>query len=338
MVDDNVLKQLYERFELRTRKGVGNQQFKYVPSTDVIDRMNKVFKGRWSTHVLHSEVMEDFIIVRVSVQVSPNDRESFCHEGYGSSAIARFGSGPKEGKIIDIGNSYKGALSTAIRNACTRFGVGLYLEGDHWTDGEYEAGDDGDAEVMPPNVGAYKESGDFPPTFAPPSINKPEVVESNPPVENVVPDPVLTPSPAQEMAPPVVQLPPSGTKSKKPSMPPPTMSSEAPVAVKEEPAPVVEKAKNVMPKIPSPANSGTNVPPMSSTKPSYGGPVGGITDVQLAALDALLNLRGVKYEDLALAAFEANSMDTANIPTMDQLTYKQAVAVISYGNHLYRKQ
>jgi hypothetical protein len=329
MVDDNVLKQLYERFELRTRKGVGNQQFKYVPSTDVIDRMNKVFKGRWSTKVLSSEIIEDFIVVRVMVQVAPNDRESFCHEGYGSSAIARFGSGPKEGKIIDIGNSYKGALSTAIRNACTRYGVGLYLEGDHWTDGEYESSDDGDSDVMPP-------------TFAPPSLSRTEVSPSIteptftiPTASSPASEPVVVDE--QEMTPPTVQLPLSETKSKKMS-PPPTASMTPVVELKEEPPVTVEKVKNVMPKIPSPANGNSTTPPMSSTKPSYGGPVGGITDVQLAALDALLNLRGVKYEDLALAAFEANTMDTANVPAMDQLTYKQAVAVISYGNHLYRKQ
>jgi len=346
MVDDNVLKQLYERFELRTRKGVGNQQFKYIPSTDVIDRMNKVFKGRWSTRVLSSEIVEDSIVVRVTVEVAPNDRERFCHEGYGSSAVARFSSGPKEGKIIDIGNSYKSALSTAIRNACTRYGVGLYLEGDHWTDEEYNSADAGDATIMPPSLERYKESGDIPPTFAPPSLSRTEEEEEAPVTESTFTMPPTTvfssgpetaPPVKQEMAPPVVQLSLSERKNKKPTAPPNTFPTP-PVDLKEEQVPdQVKKVMDVMPKIPSPTSDSSNIPQMS-TKPSYGGPVGGITDVQLAALDALLNLRGVKYEDLALAAFEANTMDTNNIPAMNQLTYKQAVALISYGNHLYRKQ
>jgi len=126
---DNVLEQLYEPFELKARKGVGNQTFQYVPSEDIINRMNRVFKGNWSTQVFQSEIFEDHVLLRVLVTVRDAEtQEIYSHEGFASQQIARYTSGPNQGKVIDLGNVYKSAMSKAIKSAVSKWGIGLYLD------------------------------------------------------------------------------------------------------------------------------------------------------------------------------------------------------------------
>jgi recombination DNA repair RAD52 pathway protein len=57
-----ILDKLYESFELKARPGQGGMTFKYVPSDDIVDRMNKVFMGDWSTEVMQSEVIGDQVL------------------------------------------------------------------------------------------------------------------------------------------------------------------------------------------------------------------------------------------------------------------------------------
>lgn len=321
-MDEQIMAKLYEPLPTYKRQGGGGMSYKYVKSSDVVDRMNKVFNGRWSTRVIKSEIIEDYALVHVTVTVTDVDnRLDYSHDGYGSSPVARFNSGLKEGKVIDIGNSYKSALSTAVRNACTRFGVGLFLDADHWsedgTGGGTPASTGGGMPSMP-STAPYKESGDIPPTF-PGSAATPA-----PPVEAPTPAP---PAVAEVPTPPVVAV---------PATPPPVAA--APTTT--PPVPEVEVKTQAMPKIPTP-NSMPTPPPStgaSAMSATNNGPTSTITDVQMAALDALLNLRDVKYGDLAKAAFAENKLSLDNIPAKESLDYKQAVAVISYGNHLYRKQ
>jgi len=130
-MDERILKQLYEPFDLKERRGVGNKTFKYVPSEDIIDRMNKVFKGNWNTEVVHVERVEDQILIRVKVTVRDPDiseNTGYFQEGYASHQLARYTSGPNKDKLMDIGNSYKSAMSKAIKTAVSKWGVGLYLE------------------------------------------------------------------------------------------------------------------------------------------------------------------------------------------------------------------
>lgn len=125
----DILKELEAPFKLKARKGVGGKIFKYVPSEDIIDRMNKVFLGNWDTEVTDAKIIEDQILMCVRVYVTDNIKgATYWQEGYASHPIARYTSGQNQGKIIDIGNAYKSAMSKAIKTACTRWGVGLYLE------------------------------------------------------------------------------------------------------------------------------------------------------------------------------------------------------------------
>lgn len=134
-----IIEGLYETFELRERQGLGGMKFKFVPSNSVIDRINRLFGGNWSTSVITQERVTDAdaVVVRVTVSVFDEDTgHRFSHDGYGSSSIMRYTGGEKKGEIIDIGNAYKSAEAKAIKNACSRWGVGLYLESNPY-DEEY---------------------------------------------------------------------------------------------------------------------------------------------------------------------------------------------------------
>lgn len=128
---EETLKELYEPFELKSRKGVGGKTFNYVPSDDIVDRMNRVFQGNWTTEVMEAKIIEDHVIMRVRVTVTDPKSDSeegwFFQEGYASQQVARYTFGDNVGKILDIGNSYKSAMSKAIKTAVAKWGVALHL-------------------------------------------------------------------------------------------------------------------------------------------------------------------------------------------------------------------
>ncbi|HEC63892.1 MAG TPA: hypothetical protein ENI23_01205 [bacterium] len=130
---EKTLTELYKTFKLKARAGQGGKTFKYVPSSDVMNRMNKIFKGNWSTEVISSEIVGDQVLVLVRVMAKDPNEDSgmvYFHEGYASHPLAKFSGGNKQGQIIDAGNSYRSAMSKAVKAAVTKWGVGLYLEGD----------------------------------------------------------------------------------------------------------------------------------------------------------------------------------------------------------------
>ena len=126
-----VMSQLTAAFNLKERKGVGNTLFKYVATEDILERMNTVFKGNWSTEVRTVDTFEDQVVVCVRVWVlDPETNQLFWHDGHASHPIQRFTSGSNAGKAMDVGNTYKAAVSKAIKTAVTRWGVALFLEDD----------------------------------------------------------------------------------------------------------------------------------------------------------------------------------------------------------------
>ena len=335
MVDDTKMRALYEPFKLKERKGLGGMKFKYIPSADVIDRMNRVFHGCWSTQVMDSNTLEDQVVLQVRVTVyDPDTNQMFWHDGYGSSNIARYGSGQNKGQIIDIGNAYKSAQSMAIRNACTKFGAGLYLEGS-----EYEGVEDASTISMPqvapehvseePTITMIKETGDIPQTVQPTAVNVPA-----PPVIN------KTKEPEPE---PVSETPPSPSM---PSIPTPT----ATVTTRSSSTETTKSNAPKMPSIPTPTTSLSSsrpskpsipsAPPADIAKPAATGATntqaGVVTDVQKAAMNGILSLKGVNYTDVCKEAFEREGLPTDNIPDKDDLNYKQAVAFIRWGTKLYK--
>jgi hypothetical protein len=315
-MEKETIEQLYGKFELKQRSGYGGT-YDYVPSDDIIDRMNKVFDGVWTSEVMSKEIIEEAVLMRVRVSAYDKVVERFInHDGFGSSEIARHKAGPHVGKVINIGNSFKSAESMAIRNACTRFGVGLYLKED-------ETGQE---------IPMAKEYG------------VPSKAETKT-IEKETPKPVATSMPKMPKAtsklPPVASVPP----------PPPPPSPEA-EKVEEAPmeSPKVEE-KTTLPKFPKfPSSNGSggtatnkmpsiplnNKPIEASLSPK--GVEKMISDVQRTALEGRLEMNGIAFEDLIKSTFEFNGLDTDTLPaSLSDLTYQEAMLALKYGNEAARK-
>ena len=352
-MEKTIIDQLYAEFNLKERKGQGNQMFKYVTNEDITDRMNRTFAGNWSTEVMSSEIIDDQVLVRVRVMIKdPNSHEYFFHEGFGGQQIMRFASGANTGKIIDVSNNYKSALSKAIVSACARWGVGLFK--DYTTQSD---GDQMDEPIIPalPRIHpvATGSSADLPKTSWVPAPT---------------PAPTAVPTGAVMALPPGVVIPKGEPKEVAPQQkdldaliaaaisPPP---SAAPKAAELPPA----LKPMVTPNITIPSNFVNQAPPVAAAvaPPNFSLPPtitsispaavpadlpfsgaeqtgnGKISDVQKAALNAILSIRKIAYSDLALEAF-ANAGITRAIPAADDLSYEDAVVVIKFGNDKYRKR
>lgn len=332
MVDKNFLSKLYENFDLKQREGLGGMKFKYIPSDSVIDRMNKVFHAHWCTEILEEKVIEDQILVRVRVTVTmPDSGDRFWHDGYGSASLARFKSGNNKGEIIELSNAYKSAESKAIRHACSRFGVGLFQQGEGEEYFDYDAPEtSGDPNVVvdncPPEtnipVGKYKMTGDLPKEAE---------------------------APPQEISAPLKT---SNFPKRMPSMPSIPSVPRQEASIVQEPEPIEEEAptKPGLPKIPNPAGGLPGPRPVTSAGPvkaqapptlptaSQETKDSGITDVQKAALEGILSIQGVEYDTLITQAFQEYNIECKDIPEINNLSYKQAVAAVKHGNALFRKQ
>ena len=317
-MNKEMLDKLYEPFELKTRPGGGGMQFKYIPSEDVAHRLNQVFGGSWSTRVRSEHTIEDSVVLRVEVSAyDPEMKDWVSHEGFGASAFKRFTQGNKANQIIDPGNAYKAAMSMAIRDAAKRFGCGLYAE---------------DGPVDNTNKGSFTPPAkpSMTPSNAP--VAQPVVVQPIPPTPQAPPtppSPPVTPQPVvqqpQQFVPPLDQpildaLPatPPATPAI-PATPPTAPVTQAPPATPQQPVqPVVQSQV-----------------PTSQPEPVFNGAGEDIvSDVQIAALGGLVNIKGLDY--VALVS-ETLGIPADQVPPMEQLTGKQATLCIQNGNNKTRR-
>ena len=255
----DILDQLYKPFALKSRPGQGGQSFQYVEIEDIVDRMNRVFGGNWTTEVVREEIIEDQILVRVRVGVRDVIHEGlealfYYQEGYASQLLARFSFGDKKGQPIDIGNSYKSAMSKAIKTAVSRWGVGLYLE---------EAPSD---ELLP----------DFPDMAAPSKSTSPVKVQ------NTIPEaPFSAPPEAPTVSAPI---------KVEPSAPAPTSVVSAPPGFDFDVPPFGDE---VVVKSPPKNNDVTPVFQAAVHEEEYA------TDIQKVAIETIMAVHNVKFADLA---------------------------------------
>jgi hypothetical protein len=249
----------------------------------------------------------------------------------------RFSSGQNKGKIIDVGNAYKGALAKAIVNACTRWGVGLFKEKNPYERDNITMVDDGSDDsnithVMTPNM--------------PPSVSTPAPKTTNGTV--VANSPFVVPSPAVKEEPKktVSEQPPVATSTVNfPPIPPmPNQTVSASLNVKQE-----EKSfAPPMPKIPNPnsesapvmpdikVNTQPETPSLPMSKSNNMDSIR-ISDVQRVALNGILSMHNAEYESLAKEAFDSKGM-TQPVPPKENLSYEEAVVVIKYGNDKFKKR
>lgn len=282
---------LYRNFEnIPSRKGRGGV-YPYVRWQDVADRMNEVFGTNWSSEVLFQDIIGANVIVRVRVSiVDPEKGVFFTQEGFGGA--------PNDANT-EAGTPFKSAYSKALKDACKKWGVGLYLDED----------DDSSTSTptLPPGY-MGKELG-IPPLAPEPPSNNPVVDNS---YTKIVPPFPTAPTTGGLPLPPGVAM--SG---------PPKEEVQVPQALQMPQMPSMPTA----PPIPM-----SKVGVINTGEPEY------ISDVQRAALQSILSIKGVDYEPLAKEAFEFNGLPTSSIPDPDKLSYQEAVYVIKYGNDKFRKR
>ena len=324
-MNETTLKQLYEPITKKERQGPGGKMYEYTPSQDVINRMNRTFKGNWSTEVTKQQIFEDQVLVRVTVTATDPGDETLCrysHDGYGSSLIARYSYGDNKDKAMDIGNIFKSAEAKAIVNACRRFGVSLL-------------------DTVP---------------ISPTKVTIPDGFAGH----ETAPAPAPTPAPETEVTPGALDM--SRVEEMKASMAPivavpepekketvvPEMSViELPTPVPPTPEPATVTAvqalfppPTVEPPVESPFTTTTVMPPeqhvplaghLEPNKP------GTVSDVQMAALTGFVELKGFNYQVLSQSAFMEAGLPIDAIPEPKSLSYNQAVIIIKHGNAKQRE-
>jgi len=204
--------------------------------------------------------------------------------------------GHKINPTDEPGNGFKSAYSKALVNACRRWGVGLFLSDDE-NAGDVEVVESEPVVQTPPKIDALPA--------------EPKTVSTETTITQEEPQSSL----------PKISVP--GGKVRipkfKPNMdsPPPEIASD-----------VVKTMKSI-PKIP------IKSPPPVQTRPETIAPATAveddvISDVQVLAINSLVETKGFKYEDLAMHVM-------GEVKDVNTLKHDEAIAIIQYGNKLYRE-
>lgn len=119
---------LYEAFPPEVERSLrkGGTSLTYIPVSEVITRLNKVFGvDKWDSIIVSCERDHhdpDFIVAHVRLTATV-DGSTVVKDGVGGQKIKR----TKNGDIVDLGDEFKGAVSDALKKAAQQFGIGLYL-------------------------------------------------------------------------------------------------------------------------------------------------------------------------------------------------------------------
>jgi hypothetical protein len=101
----------------------------YIPISEVISRLNKVLGvGNWSSEIIfigRDSADPDWVIAQVRLIARLGDN-TVVKDGVGGQQVKY----TKAGKILDLGDEFKGAMSDALKKAAQQLGVGLYLARD----------------------------------------------------------------------------------------------------------------------------------------------------------------------------------------------------------------
>lgn len=305
---------LYKPFtEVDKRQGRGGY-YDYIKWRHVADRMNEVFDGRWSSKVMAETVTATDVVVRIAVTVvDPLDGISFTQEGYGGATI-------RSGE--EAGTAQKSAYSKALKDACRKWGVGLYLDSD---------GDSGEQTTYNTfNIPKSLVGQEMPGSITQPSA--PSVpTAATPPVNSMTPPQYVSPVPPvpKEVSPfnngPTI---PKGFGTGTPA--PINMNSNAGIA------PPVTGINNTFSSVHAPVehSASTVVADASPDEP------GTLTDVQKMAIVHMAKARGADKEAAVLATI-INIPETGLsrvVPSIENLSYIEAVAVIKYIKFLNEKE
>jgi len=111
---------LTQPLKVNYKPGPGGMKYKYVEGKDVLSRLNSAFGHEWSSKVIETHERDGQIITLVEVTA-----EGITHQGYGGAEIARYNSGERKGKPVDVSTAYKSSFTNAIKKCAEQFGIGL---------------------------------------------------------------------------------------------------------------------------------------------------------------------------------------------------------------------
>jgi len=126
-----VMDSLQKKFpddKVKIRQGKGGMQFNYIPTQEIIDRLNEVFGCSWSAYEVESKIfgnpqgVPNYVAKRVCIEIPDPDTpaKTWRREGWGGHPVIQG---------MDLGDAMKSAYSKAFTKAASNFGVGLYLWG-----------------------------------------------------------------------------------------------------------------------------------------------------------------------------------------------------------------
>ena len=306
------LASLYEKLELKSRRGRGGN-YSYVPWQDVADRMNKVFGGNWSSEVMTETEVGNGVVLRVRVTVIDQETNiSYYQEGYGGADNA--GS--------EVGTLHKSAYSKALRDACKKWGPGLYTD-----DYDDAASHKGSSPVKPPSVPVLAPS-------TPATASAPVKDTKKSDIPTTLEKPVVPSTSIPAVSAPTASIPVAPKAEAVPTNPVVEKIAAATSIPKAHPPIIAPKVET---KTSLPPVSTGSVPMQTATMPTQNTENVKINDVQLAALDGILEIKNIDPELLIKGAFEEGKLDITDLPTKEMLSYQQAVLVIKYGNEKFRK-
>lgn len=311
-MDETTINKLYEDFDIAIKPGQG---FKYVRTRDILDRLNKTFAGNWGVQVKHHEMVEDEVLVLVSVHLYDDDGHiKATQEGFGSA---------KKFRNTELGNIYKSATSKAVKSAVRNWGVALFLEEDSsagsqgTTTTRYDASTPNTSNTpssppsMPNTMPGPPTNTEAPPSMpSTPGAGMPSTIApSGPPTPSDTPStplstpsgPPSTPAPPQE---PTVQAPP-------PSGPPST------------PAPPSSEPSGELPTM----NAVPGGPPPSTESSEE---IHAITNVQKVAITSRLGAKGLTFDQIS-DEFYADR-DSAAPDSIDGMLYVDALDMVAFLN------
>lgn len=118
----------------------------YIPISEVISRLNRVLGvNNWSNEIIsigRDANDPDWVIAHVRI-IARIDDMTVVKDGVGGQQVKY----TKAGKILDLGDEFKGAMSDALKKAAQQLGVGLYLARD---DIALEIDESNDIAALPP--------------------------------------------------------------------------------------------------------------------------------------------------------------------------------------------
>jgi hypothetical protein len=331
--DDPIMKALSEPFPedvVEKREGSwdpktqSKQQYSYIPSSEVINRLNQVVGLYWSASEEETVMTHDTILKRVRITIYDKETgKEFYREQWGSHAFI------VKGKPRDPGDCAKSAYSKAFTKAASLFGIGLYLWGVDPGEGEVDVIPDG---VVAQGTGAQQFQQ--PPqqqAMQQPPQRQPNVVTVNPGQHNQVPQGNSGPG----LPPPMMNNPnlPSGPFPNKPVGPPQPVQPPPPMG---NPNAQVQQPPQQQP-VPPPTVGHTSGPGTTAQAQVtlQGEPNGNGQPVQGHQLNSIKGLAQPYGIDPLSVVMEALGSAAQGVYALEQITYDQANEVLRYMRDKY---